>query len=163
MKKTLTHLLPLLGMLWLCSMAEAQTRVAVNFIDGTSRNYIIPSSEGIYFSFSATDTLMRFQTTSGIQSFSVDMVRSIAFSDNNAISQASLDSKQLVLYPNPAKDYIVIGGEPAEQQPVTIYSATGVVVTQGQYSFGEKIDISGLKRGFYVVKIGANALKMYKL
>lgn len=163
MKKTLTKLLTLLGLLSLSLMAVAQTRVAVKFIDGTSRDYVIPASGGIYFSFSATDTLLRFETTAGSQSFGVDMVRSIAFSDNNAINQATFESKQLVLYPNPAKDYIVLGGEPTEHQFVTIYSATGVAVVQGSYSLGDKIDISGLKRGFYIVKIGANALKMYKL
>jgi len=142
------------------AFSEAQTSVTVKFTDGTSQDYVIPTSGGIYFS---GDTLMHLQTASGQVSHRVDDVRSIAFAHTNSISDAVMETQSLVLYPNPSMDYIFIDGGIDGLQTVVIYSAKGTAVLQGQYSKGDKIDVSALKRGFYIVKIGANALKMYKL
>ena len=163
MNRTLYKLLIVFGVLLLPTLAGAQTRIRVNFTDGTNAEYVIPATDGIYFSFVANDTLLQFESNMGQQSFSVSTVRSIAFPDNNSIDDATLESRTLTLYPNPAKSYITIDGGNDGPQLLTIYSAAGVAVLQGQFRKGDKIDVSQLKRGFYIVKFGTNALKMYKL
>ena len=157
--KRLTLLFALTTML-LPAISEAQTSLTLRFNDGTSQNYVIPATGGIYFD---GDTVMHLQTNSGMATHRVDDVRSVVFAHSNSITDAMLESHTVVLYPNPSKDYITIDGGDDGMRQVTVFSATGVAVIQGTFSKGEKIDVSTLKRGFYIVKVNGNALKMYKL
>ena len=163
-RRKTTRFLLALALLWLAvamsNAAEAQTSLSVRFVDGTSQAHVIPATGGIYFD---GDTVMHLQTDNGLVTYRVDNVRSVVFPNSNSITDATLESKTVVLFPNPSKDYITIDGGSTEIQQVTVFSANGVAVIQGTFRKGEKIDISSLKRGLYIVKINGNALKMYKL
>ncbi|MBR5028744.1 MAG: T9SS type A sorting domain-containing protein [Bacteroidales bacterium] len=161
MKKHLKKLsLTLVLSLLIPVFSQAQTSLTVRFTDGTSQNYVIPTSGGIYFD---GDSIMHLQTVSGQVSHRVDEVRGVVFPNSNSISDATIETGQIVLYPNPSKDYITIDGGDEGIQQITVFSANGVAVIQGAFRKGEKIDVSSLKRGMYIVKINGNALKMYKL
>ncbi len=60
-------------------------------------------------------------------------------------------------YPNPAKDYIYING--ANNDYVEIYDIMGRLVKQ---SIGNRIDISSLISGIYVLRIGEENIKIIK-
>jgi len=162
-RRKTTRFLLALALLWLAvamsNDAEAQTSLTVRFADGTSQDYVIPTG-GIYFD---GDSVMHIQTASGLVSHRVDEVRSVVFQNSNAINDATFETGKIVLYPNPSKEYITIEGGFEGSQNVVIYSVSGTAVLQGDYRNGDKIDVSALHKGFYIVKIGINALKMYKL
>ena len=72
-----------------------------------------------------------------------------------ATSESSIKSQSsLSIYPNPAKEYFVV--ESKNNTPiksVAIYSAEGKLVKQIENPKSKQIDISGLSKGVYFVKI----------
>lgn len=72
----------------------------------------------------------------------------IDISEITAIEDAS--TNPVTLFPNPATSYIQINN--ADNALVSIYSATGNKIT-GKYNSKEKIDVSNLHPGLYIVRI----------
>jgi autotransporter-associated beta strand protein len=71
------------------------------------------------------------------------------------------------IYPNPAKDCITVDVPPAEQWQIDIMDLSGkLVLSQAGLPAGEKIDVSALSPGFYLVKIqskeGVKVLRLIK-
>ena len=142
------------------SFAGAQTNVLIKLSDGTQQSMTIATTGGITFSY---DSVVNINSGSNVVSYNFSRINKIVFDHTNAINEATLATQSFRFYPNPSKDYITIETSDETSQNVTIYSSTGVVVHQGMYQSGEKIDVSNLARGFYIIKINTNALKMYKL
>ena len=67
----------------------------------------------------------------------------------------------LVLYPNPASDYIRIEGIEADSE-VRIYNATGALVKVVNVSANEEIGISELSDGLYMLRCGNATLRFVK-
>jgi len=73
-----------------------------------------------------------------------------------------VDNPTFEMYPNPAKDFIVIASE--AKQSVQIYDLTGKMVKQLVMSSGVEtslnIDVSNLEKGVYIVKVGKQTKKL---
>lgn len=77
-----------------------------------------------------------------------------------AVSKTMLDVQ---LYPNPAKDYVIVKGmldNPSDTR-ITVYNATGQVVFEKNYAsggsmFGELISVSEFSNGIYFMNITNN-------
>lgn len=77
---------------------------------------------------------------------------------NSILNQEELLSNSfLKLYPNPSRDFISISNPASE--PVTIVDMLGKVVLTAKTS-NSKIDISKLKSGVYLVKVGDRSQKL---
>ncbi len=61
----------------------------------------------------------------------------------------NLSSKELKIFPNPAKDNISISGRSGIYK---LINSTGVRVAEGLFS-GDMIDVSGLQKGLYLIQI----------
>lgn len=62
-----------------------------------------------------------------------------------------LTAQNLKIYPNPAQDFFYIGS--GENARIEIFNAAGQIVLQAQSVNNERINISGLSKGIYFIKI----------
>jgi hypothetical protein len=70
---------------------------------------------------------------------------------NFATEVNSIQNEECKIYPNPAKDYVTIQTSDKVNE-VFVYDMIGKVKLQST-SYNDKIDVSALKRGFYVMQI----------
>ena len=72
--------------------------------------------------------------------------------------------EQLSLYPNPAKEYIKLGGlEQEGPVEVQVYNQLGqLVLTQALESSGEEIQLNGLSQGIYILKIAIGETVLHR-
>lgn len=66
------------------------------------------------------------------------------------------------IYPNPAKDLIVIDNLSFTHLPFTIYNLIGKQVVSGLWFNGQPVDVSTLPAGIFIVKIGDYHVKFIK-
>ncbi len=71
----------------------------------------------------------------------------------------------LSIYPNPVQDILIIDGDKALVEQVTIYSNTGQVIPINveQSSSGVKMDLAHLMDGIYFVTLGEKTFKFQKM
>lgn len=69
------------------------------------------------------------------------------------------------VYPNPARDYIIVDVDPSDVMSLEIISTNGqTVLTKKMESGTEKIDISQLQKGAYLIRFSnAYALKYLRI
>ncbi|MBK6732321.1 MAG: T9SS type A sorting domain-containing protein [Bacteroidetes bacterium] len=73
-----------------------------------------------------------------------------------------IESNNIQIYPNPAKDYFIISGEIKAGDIIKIYSADGRVVLQEKINTtNTKVDISKLPPGVYVIQISEDGWVKY--
>lgn len=75
--------------------------------------------------------------------------------------QEVFEDPQILLYPNPANNYIKIQ-QMTEPFNYTIFSSMGLIVNQG-IAYSSEINISNLKMGMYFIKIKNKSYKFLKL
>lgn len=76
--------------------------------------------------------------------------------NNEPLSSAELINPKMSIYPNPAKDFMKISHNKDEKLNLEIFSALGVNVFKNKVNTNERINISNLPAGSYIVK-GYNA------
>ena len=86
-------------------------------------------------------------------------IKKVYFVTNSSLNEPLVENPVLI-YPNPTTNYIKIAG--MENSPLTIYTMEGQIVYRGVNN-SEKIDVSKLNKGLYIIKIGNKALKFSKL
>ncbi|MEO1050380.1 MAG: M4 family metallopeptidase [Bacteroidota bacterium] len=63
-------------------------------------------------------------------------------------------SEDIILYPNPTRDYLNISAQEEDIQSIKIYTLSGVTVDNVQISeASERIDVSALRPGIYLIRI----------
>lgn len=80
----------------------------------------------------------------------------LVFQYNYGVEEDGVTS--LSVYPNPAKDFLYIEG--ADGETVAIYDVFGRLIKQETYNAG--LNISGLEKGVYAVKIKTGVLRFVK-
>ncbi len=159
-KKNSFLLFSLLFLLFGISQLEAQTAVKVNYYDGSSQSFSIEEAGRMYFNSS---NLMINTDGTSTTTIPVSIVRSLVFTDESlATTEVSSVKDKLLLYPNPATDYIKIVTESNELLDVVIYNAQGQLVLKDKYNSGSDIDVSQLGTGVYFVKANQSNLKFIK-
>lgn len=81
------------------------------------------------------------------------------YKDASATSVETAETDAVLLYPNPAIDFIHISGMAGDIY--TIYSTTGAVVAQGTLA-GAPVSVAHLTAGIYVVKAGDKVARFIK-
>ena len=76
------------------------------------------------------------------------------------VKEDPFKNSEISIYPNPAMDIIHITGN-INNEPIRIYSLEGIKLIDCQSA--DKIDISSLVPGIYIVKVGSNVLKLIKI
>lgn len=85
----------------------------------------------------------------------ITATRALALAVNTASLGSNWLSNQVLVYPNPVKDYcyLSIENEPLLQAKITVTNALGQTVTSQTYSQNEAIDLSSLTPGIYLLEL----------
>jgi hypothetical protein len=64
---------------------------------------------------------------------------------------------RMKIFPNPASDYIQVGGELEFPSTMRIYNMTGQLVREEKLESGEQhVDVSGLKQGLFIIRLAGS-------
>lgn len=99
-----------------------------------------------------------FFNTNGIwqQDYNVGtlMIRPVFSEYENLPTKAEIEEiDEIFVYPNPAKDYIYISGETKNLLIIEIFDEKGMLLRKENLIDSNRISLSGLRKGFYIVKI----------
>lgn|SRR5574344_1194253 len=157
MKKYIALIISLLYI----GIAGAQTTLSVTMNNASTSTYAITESGGVYFE---NDTLIVVENNraEGYTALPIANIRKLTFGGSNSIVAAQA-SAVVTLYPNPTSDKFTIFGLSEGEHPMTLYSMAGTIVMQGICANGKEIDVSGIHKGVYVVKVANTACKLIKL
>lgn len=163
MKSKLFHkaFLLCMGCFCLLGTSKSQNNLILQFVDKSQANAALNNISKITFS---GDNLEMNYTDGTLSSYAIASVAKISFNITSGVDEISSQSDLIALYPNPANEIIYIKNVPESVSYVTIFKLDGSCVkTVSVSEINNGIVISDLPSGFYVIKVGVNALKFNKL
>lgn len=112
---------------------------------------------------SFTDTQTRLTLHQGItNSYETADILKMLF-DSGEVSVFEVPGQEILLYPNPASDYVILKNIDPDFPYIQIFSVSGQPIINRRLTGPEvRIDISRLPKGIYVVRSGNRALKFSK-
>lgn len=140
-------------LLLVCGINQAQTKLVVCYHDQSEETYLLSEDGRLFFEAGnliiekGTDSPIHIQTSS-IGKLLVSEVQ------EEVTSLPDTEDSRLTIYPNPAGDYISIQGDSTETTRLSIYSVAGQLIYDAAYSMGSPIDVSQLRQGVYLVRLG---------
>ncbi len=138
----------------------AQTGVTVTYYDGTTQGFNVTTAGKLYFE--QDNLLVKIEATSTPTTIPVSIIRKITFSNSLATQTFGQNKTNIVLYPNPASDYIKIKSDNFDALDTRIYSLSGQLVLKGSFQSGEDINVSGLSSGLYLAQVNGVTIKFSK-
>ncbi len=138
---------------------QAQTNLILSLNDGTEKSALLSSLNKLTF---VSDNLVLNYNAGNTEAYAVSNVHKIIFGTTSAVSELSANNTDLVIYPNPADQYLLLKNIPNVEVRVNVYSLDGSLVKSESINSNEQIDISNLSTGFYILKINNKALKFTK-
>ncbi|MDD4992599.1 MAG: T9SS type A sorting domain-containing protein [Paludibacter sp.] len=129
--------------------------------DGTDQTVAFTKLKKI--TFLGTNLVLNYQTEP-TESISLASIRKMIFGTYTAVDRITVDNKDLAIYPNPSTDFIHVKAEAIAKSNIAIYSLSGTLVLSTTLtSIDEKIDVRGLQKGMYILKLENQAFKFTKL
>ncbi|MFT3752387.1 MAG: T9SS type A sorting domain-containing protein [Paludibacter sp.] len=157
----LTILIPLIGLG--VAKSQSQNSLILRFTNGTENGSMLAALDKI--TFSGTSMLLNYTNgTSG--NFEESTIKNMIFrAVVSGVESVSIsNSSKLSIYPNPASDYVCLQNAPDGELNFSIYALDGTILLSSKLiSATQQIDISMLKKGFYVIKVSNQAMKFMKL
>lgn len=159
-KKKIFFIFPLLFLMFGFYQMKAQTGVKVNYYDDTVQEFSVAEAGRLYFN--STNFLISTDGTN-TTTIPISIIRSVEFVDASELATTEVSVKDRILvYPNPATNYIRIATDTNEVIDVKIYNAQGQLAMSGKYRSNEDIDVSQLGTGVYIVKANQSTIKLLK-
>lgn len=113
--------------------------------------------------FGGGNVILNYQT-GDVESVLTSSIRKMVFTSVTGINDLLVDTKSMVVYPNPGIEYITLKNLPTVDLTVTIYNLCGnQLINLLHYSNTDQINISDLTNGVYIIKVNNQALKFVKL
>lgn len=156
----LTILILLIGLGF--AKSQSQNSLILRFTNGTENGSMLAALDKI--TFSGTSMLLNY--TNGTSSnFEESNIKNMIFrAVVSGIQRVGISNGKLNIYPNPASDYISLQNAPEGELNFSIYALDGTILLSSKLiSATQQIDISMLKKGFYVIKVSNQAMKFMKL
>ena len=139
----------------------AQTEMTVKLYDGTEQIFSISETGKIYFS---ENNLMIEQEKGNSASIELSTIRKLTFKSSPAsVIEKTMENSGIIIYPNPARDYLRIVSIENEKMNIKIFSFDGKLVWQGETTISGEINVSHFPSGFYVIKVNEKTFKFCKL
>lgn len=137
-----------------------QTVMTIIWFDGIENDFELSTETSIKF---VSDSLaLNLSSESNTPIFyGVDEVRKLCFTESIIADVDALDSRRIILFPNPVDDYFYIENVKEERQLI-IYAINGIIITQTQYWSDRCVDVSSLHSGIYIVRVGNKIGKFTK-
>jgi len=149
--------------LWMgLGFTNAQSNnLIVKLTDGTEKSSALSSMSKI--TFSGTNMVLNYTDgTTGI--FDESLVKKLVFNVVSAVEPVFEAGSDLAVFPNPVSDYLQLKNAPDGEISYRIYGLDGAMQLAATLSGGsQQIDVTSLKKGFYVIKVNNQALKFLKL
>ncbi len=143
---------------------RAQDKLVVYPANGHGSNWEKELSGIREITFS--DTELTFIDTQGqaINTSAYQEISKIVFSLSGTSIPANQMAASLMLYPNPATDYLqVVGWDTDKKADIAIYSVNGQLLQSIHEWIGTPIPVSSLPHGLYIFKINDQSFKFRKL
>lgn len=144
--------------------ATAQTPVKVTLLDNTEQNYTVESTGKIWFS--GSNLVINTDNTLTPTTIPLSNIRKITFDgsgNTSGVKEVTKNKETISIFPNPTNDYFDIEAEGASSLSVYIYNTKGSQVAKGIYKSGERVNVSNLIPGIYVVVINNQSFKLIKI
>lgn len=139
---------------------NAQT-ISIKTTDGSESTNLISTVHKLSF---ANNMLILWFADGATSSFDVSEINKIYFNDVVAGVNLTSDNKNgLVLYPNPAVDYLNFKNLENQNISYAIYRMDGKVMLKSQLSSEyPSIDIRSLPAGIFIIQLNKQMLKLIK-
>lgn len=139
----------------------AQSGIIVKYYTGTESTYNIDATGKLYFS--GDDLLVKETSASNDVTIPISIIQKITLTTFVlGTDEVGANNAQISLFPNPSSDFIQIKSKNSEKLGVKIFSMTGQLVLKGTYASDEKIDVSKLNVGVYLVQVNGSTIKFIK-
>ena len=140
-------------------LAAQSTQMTIHFNDGTERTYYMSEDDRVYFEDNEA-LVVEIAPTAKSDRFNLADIRKITCSETEGVSEET--STPIWLSPNPVHDFVILHNL-SDRQSVSIYALDGRVLKSLEATEDQRIDISDLPVGLYLVKTQSCILKMIKL
>jgi len=141
-----------------CSlMAQAEVKI---MDEGGNTATIIVSEQGkMYFS---PDTMFINDGNGQHHAFAIADIRRVNFNANLVDIPDCQELSDLQIYPNPAGNFFRIKSSDANPLKVRLYAMNGRLLKEELTQSGERINISDLPAGMYLVQVNNTTFKLSK-
>ncbi len=141
-------------------LCEAQNSLTVKFSDGSENVTLLSTLNKITFS---EGNLLLNKKEIGTNSYQISNISKLTFGLFSEIPAVSTDHTSIIIFPNPAKDFIRLKNIPPGKYPINIYGLNGnLLYTCSLSEASQQIDLSNLDKGFYILKVNGQNLKFVK-
>lgn len=138
----------------------AQNELSVVLFDGTNEQITLSNINNIKFTGNSISINLG-SGTSSVHNFST--VRKLIFKVASGINDLKDNTQPVEIYPNPVQDILYFKNEITENSTLTIYSLEGIMVSNEIItSPANQINVYGLSKGFYILKINNQTVKFTK-
>ena len=143
----------------LCGMQAAATDLVLVKSDGAQQSENIAAIGKWVFTDNGTTLQLLDKQGNSLATELLDNIRKITFAEQSIPSaiEDALQSGQIVVYPNPAHDLLIVQG--AETQPLRVFDLQGRVVKEATTN---EVSVIDLHPDTYLLQVGTQAVRFIK-
>jgi hypothetical protein len=135
----------------------AQSSATIHFNDKSQKDYFLDEIIKITF----PENSIMFQATNE-STYPLNSISKITFGTISALPE-NKSKLHIVVFPNPATDFIYVKGYFTEQFRYSIFNLQGEILRQGMTNTSEAISIATIEKGIYILRVGMYSLKFSKI
>jgi len=146
------------AIIFLPNLITSQTTITVSLHDQSVDIYHVSASGKVV----SEDSYLKIFTEANTTPISIPFtsIRKIAFSTLSSTDDNSNEVSYISIFPNPAEDYVIIQDENSQSLDVSFRTILGQQILSGKYNSGEKISVSDLEPGIYVIFVNKHASRI---
>ena len=143
----------------LCGMQAAATNLVLVKSDGAQQSENIAAIGKWVFTDNGTTLQLIDKQGNSLATELLDNIRKITFAEPSIPSaiEEALQAGQIVVYPNPAHDLLIVQG--AEMQPLRVFDLQGRLL---KAVTANELTVSDLANGTYLLQIGTQVVRFIK-
>ena len=141
-------------------MTAQSTQLVVTLNDGTEQTYYMSGNDRLYFEDNAKLVIEIGDYYKGTIKIPLADIRKLTCNETENTTESH--NLAIGLYPNPVHDILTFNNLQGKQT-INIYAVDGRLMKTFEATSGQRIDISELPIGLYLVKTESQTFKMIKL
>jgi len=146
------------AIIFLSNLITSQTTITVSLYDQSVDIYHVSASGKVV----SEDSYLKIFTVANTTPISIPFssIRKINFGTLSSTVDRSNEVSDISIFPNPAEDYVIIRDENSQSLDVSFRTILGQQILSGKYNSGEKISVSDLEPGVYVIFVNNHASRI---
>lgn len=141
---------------------QGQTKIHVTSLDNSVITYPVKSEGKVWFD-NGSMWILEDNATNAI-SIAISSIRKVTLEEGTTNGQHEIfTNNNVYIFPNPANTYFDLKAEGQSTVDIRIFDTKGILLVNGIYEDGSRIDISCLEKGTYVVVANSQSFKLIKL